>query len=116
MEKIDKIVKMKQEHMFDGTPIRGCSTISQQTAKNCFTFCSHTWLRKGIEAYYTVLIEWIWGKDRIMEVYLNIAEFGSHLYGIEAVAQRYYSIPAAELTTRKKLQKTQTRGDSTTCY
>ena len=89
---------MKQEHMFDGTPIRGCSTISQQTAKNCFTFCSHTWLRKGIEVYYTVLIEWIWGKDRIMEVYLNVAEFGPHLYGIEAAAQRYYSISAADLT------------------
>ena len=94
----DELSKMKQEYMFDGSPVRGCSTISQQTAKNCFTFCTHTWLRKGIEAYYTVLIEWIWGKDRILEVYLNVAEFGSHLYGIEAAAQRYYSIPAAELT------------------
>ena len=58
----DELSKMKQEYMFDGSPVRGCSTISQQTAKNCFTFCTHTWLRKGIEAYYTVLIEWIWAK------------------------------------------------------
>ena len=94
----DELSKMKQEYMFDGSPVRGCSTFSQQTAKNCFTFCSHTWLRKGIEVYYTVLIEWIWGKDRILEVYLNIAEFGPHLYGIEAAAQRYYSISAADLT------------------
>lgn len=94
----EELGRMKQEHLFDGSPVRGCSTISQQTAKNCFTFCSRTRLRKCIEAYYTVLIEWIWGKDRIMEVYLNVAEFGSHLYGIEAAAQRYYSIPAADLT------------------
>lgn len=90
--------KMKQEHINNGSPIRGCSTISQQTAKNCFTFCSNTWLRKVIEAYYTVLIEWIWGKDRIMEVYLNVAEFGGSLYGVEAAAMHYYSIHARDLT------------------
>lgn len=94
----EELRKMKQEHINNGSPIRGCSTISQQTAKNCFTFCSNTWLRKGIEAYYTVLIEWIWGKDRIMEVYLNVAEFGGSLYGVEAAAMHYYSIHARDLT------------------
>ena len=94
----EEIAKMKEEHMFDGSPIRGCSTISQQTAKNCFTFCSHTWIRKGIEAYYTVLIEKIWGKRRIMEVYLNVAEMGPGIYGAEAAARRYYHIHASDLT------------------
>ena len=94
----EELGRMKQEHISDGFPLRGCSTISQQTAKNCFTFCTSSWLRKGVEAYYTVLIEWIWGKDRIMEVYLNIAEFGRQIYGIEAAAQHYYSIRAEDLT------------------
>lgn len=94
----EEIAKMKEEHMFDGSPIRGCSTISQQTAKNCFTFCTHTWIRKGIEAYYTVLIEKIWGKRRILEVYLNIAEMGPGIYGAEAAARRYYHIHASDLT------------------
>ena len=58
--------KMKKEHLTNGKDIRGCSTISQQVAKNCFTFGSHTWLRKGIEAYYTALIEILWGKERIL--------------------------------------------------
>lgn len=94
----EELGRMKQEHISDGFPLRGCSTISQQTAKNCFTFCTSSWLRKGVEAYYTVLIEWIWGKDRIMEVYLNVAEFGRQIYGIEAAAQHYYSIRAEDLT------------------
>ncbi|MDD7154030.1 MAG: monofunctional biosynthetic peptidoglycan transglycosylase [Candidatus Cryptobacteroides sp.] len=94
----EELGRMKQEHISDGFPLRGCSTISQQTAKNCFTFCTGSWLRKGVEAYYTVLIEWIWGKDRIMEVYLNVAEFGRQIYGIEAAAQHYYSIRAEDLT------------------
>ena len=94
----EELGRMKQEHISDGSPLRGCRTISQQTAKNCFTFCTSSWLRKGIEAYYTVLIEWIWGKDRIMEVYLNVAEFGRQIYGIEAAAQHYYSIRAEDLT------------------
>lgn len=94
----EELGRMKQGHISDGSPLRGCSTISQQTAKNCFTFCTGSWLRKGVEAYYTVLIEWIWGKDRIMEVYLNVAEFGRQIYGIEAAAQHYYSIRAEDLT------------------
>ena len=94
----EEMAKMKTEHLFDGSPIRGCSTISQQTAKNCFTFCSRTWVRKGIEAYYTVLIEKIWGKRRILEVYLNVAEMGPGIYGAEAAARNYYHIHASDLT------------------
>ena len=94
----EEMDRMKEQHMFDGSPIRGCSTISQQTAKNCFTFCSRTWLRKGIEAYYTVLIEKIWGKRRIMEVYLNVAEMGPGIFGVEAASRRYYHIHSSDLT------------------
>ncbi len=93
--------KMLEEHLEKGKRIRGCSTISQQTAKNCFTFCSDTWFRKGVEAYYTVLIEYIWGKERIMEVYLNIAETGDGLFGAGAAARRYYGKDASQLTRRQ---------------
>lgn len=93
-----EMARMKKQHLFDGSPIRGCSTISQQTAKNCFTFCSHTWARKAIEAYYTVLIEKIWGKRRILEVYLNVAEMGCGIYGAEAAARKYFHIHASDLT------------------
>jgi len=92
-----ELSQMKQEHFFDGSPIRGCSTISQQTAKNCFTWCSKTWLRKGIEAYFTVLIEKIWGKERILEVYLNVAEMGPGIYGAEAAARHYFNISASDI-------------------
>ena len=94
----EEMERMKQQHMFDGSPVRGCSTISQQTAKNCFTFCSRTWFRKGIEAYFTVLIERIWGKRRIMEVYLNVAEMGPGIFGVEAASRRYYHIHSSDLT------------------
>lgn len=94
----EELSKMHQQHLFDGSPIRGCSTISQQTAKNCFTWCTNTWLRKAIEAYFTVLIEFLWGKDRILEVYLNVAEMGPGIYGVEAAAQHYFHVAASELT------------------
>jgi monofunctional glycosyltransferase len=77
---------------------RGASTISQQTAKNLFLWQSRSWLRKGFEVYFTFLIETIWSKERIMEVYLNIIEFGNGIYGIEAAAQEFYGKPAAQLT------------------
>ena len=93
-----ELAQMKEEHLFDGSPIRGCSTISQQTAKNCFTWCSKTWLRKGIEGYFTVLIERIWGKERILEVYLNVAEMGPGIYGAEAAARHFFHIHASDLT------------------
>lgn len=95
---IEEIKKMRQRHLKTGSPVRGCSTISQQTAKNCFTFGSHSWVRKAFEAYYTILIEKIWGKERIMEVYLNIIELGPKVYGVEAAAQKYYNHTAAKLT------------------
>ncbi len=81
-----------------GKIVLGASTISQQTAKNVFLRSSRSWLRKGLEAYFTVLIELIWGKQRIMEVYLNVAEFGRGVYGAEAAARKYYSRSASELT------------------
>ena len=73
-----------------GKRLRGASTISQQTAKNVFLFPGRSWIRKGLECYFTLLIEWIWGKERIMEVYLNVAETGKGLYGVEAAAQKYF--------------------------
>ena len=95
---IVELRKMKEEHFLNGKDIRGCSTISQQVAKNCFTFGSHTWLRKGIEAYYTVLIELLWGKERILEVYLNIAETGRGMFGVEVACQRYFGAPSSEIS------------------
>lgn len=78
--------------------IRGCSTISQQTAKNVFTLGSRTWFRKGVEAWFTFLIERIWGKERILEVYLNVAEFGKGIYGVEAASRHYFHTAASRLT------------------
>ncbi len=78
--------------------IRGGSTISQQTAKNVFLWPERSWLRKGAEAGFTVLIEAIWGKRRIMEVYLNTVELGSGIYGVEAASQRYFHEPASRLS------------------
>ncbi len=84
-----------------GGRLRGGSTISQQTAKNVFLWQGSGWtryLRKLPEAWFTILIETVWGKPRIMEVYLNVAEIGIGTYGAEAGAQRYYNTSAAELT------------------
>lgn len=89
---------MKTDHANYGKDIRGCSTISQQVAKNCFTFGSHTVLRKAIEAYYTVLIELLWGKERILEVYLNVAETGQGLFGVEAACQRYFGTDSSNIS------------------
>ena len=75
----------------------GGSTISQQTAKNIFTFHSRTYLRKAVEAYFTVLIEFLWGKERILEVYLNMIEMGDGVFGAEAAADYYFSTSAAGL-------------------
>ena len=77
---------------------RGGSTISQQTAKNVFLWPSRTWLRKGLEAYFTLLIETFWSKERIMEVYLNTIEMGDGLYGAEAVSQTHFGVNASLLT------------------
>jgi monofunctional biosynthetic peptidoglycan transglycosylase len=77
--------------------LRGGSTISQQTAKNVFLWPQRSWVRKGAEAGFTVLIEALWGKRRIMEVYLNTVEMGPGIYGAEAASERYFRIPASRL-------------------
>lgn len=76
----------------------GGSTITQQTAKNLFLWPGHSWVRKGLEAYFTVLIELMWPKERILEVYLNSIEFGGGIYGIQAAAEFYYNKDASQLT------------------
>jgi monofunctional biosynthetic peptidoglycan transglycosylase len=81
-----------------GRRVRGASTISQQVAKNLFLWPSQTWLRKGLEAYFTVLIETLWPKQRILEVYLNIAEFGRGVFGVGAAADVFFHKPAARLS------------------
>jgi len=79
--------------------VRGASTISQQVAKNLFLWNGRSWLRKGLEAYFTVLIELFWSKPRILEVYLNVAEFGPGIYGVEAASHAFFRKPAARLTS-----------------
>ncbi len=81
--------------------IRGGSTISQQVAKNVFLWQGRTLLRKGLEAYFTVLIELFWTKERILEVYLNVAEMGPGIFGIEAASRRYFGKPAKLLTKKE---------------
>lgn len=78
--------------------MRGASTISQQTAKNTFLFPQRSYIRKGLEVYFTALIELLWSKERIMEVYLNVIEMGDGVYGAEAAAQYYFQKPASSLT------------------
>lgn len=95
----ERAIKAAWEHNKKGGKLRGGSTISQQTAKNVFTFGTRTWVRKGIETYYTVLIELIWGKERIMEVYCNIAELGDGVYGVEAASQKYFHHSAKKLNS-----------------
>ena len=98
-----EIGAMWRSHRQEGTRIRGCSTISQQTAKNVFTFGSSTLFRKVMEAWWTFLIEHIWGKNRILEVYLNVAEMGKGIFGAELAAKCYYDVDAAELDTRQSI-------------
>jgi monofunctional biosynthetic peptidoglycan transglycosylase len=82
-----------------GKKLRGASTISQQVAKNLFLWNGRSFVRKGVEAWMTVLIELTWPKERILEVYLNIVELGRGIYGMEAAARRFYHKPAARLTS-----------------
>ena len=80
-----------------GKRIKGASTITQQTVKNVFLWPGRSYVRKGLEAYFTVLVELLWSKERIMEVYLNVIEMGDGIYGIEAASQAYYNKSAAKL-------------------
>jgi monofunctional glycosyltransferase len=81
-----------------GGPLRGASTITQQVAKNLFLWNGRSFARKALEAYFTVLIEILWPKERILEVYLNVAELGPGVFGVEAAAQRFFGMHAARLT------------------
>jgi monofunctional biosynthetic peptidoglycan transglycosylase len=95
-EAIEKAAKRNMDH-----PEKrklGASTISQQTAKNVFLWPGRSWVRKGFEAYFTTLIELLWSKQRIMEVYLNSIETGDGIYGVEAVAKAHFNCKASELT------------------
>lgn len=91
-------MKKAWENNKNGKRVKGASTITQQTVKNVFLWPSRTYLRKGLEAYFTVLVELIWSKERIMEVYLNVIEMGDGIYGIEAASQFYFDVPASKLT------------------
>ncbi|MGQ4584321.1 monofunctional biosynthetic peptidoglycan transglycosylase [Lysobacter sp. F60174L2] len=82
-----------------GGRLRGASTISQQTAKNLFLWSGRSWVRKGVEAWYTLLVEALWPKSRIIEVYVNVAEFGDGVYGAQAAARTYFGKDASRLST-----------------
>ena len=92
-EQIEKAIEERKQ----GKRQRGASTISQQTAKNVFLWPSSDWVRKGLEAYFTVLIELVWSKERIMEVYLNSIEMGPGIYGAQAVAKAHFDTDAKSL-------------------
>jgi monofunctional biosynthetic peptidoglycan transglycosylase len=95
VEAIEKAI----EHNKKGKKVRGASTISQQTAKNVFLWEGRTWVRKGLEVYFTALIELFWSKERIMEVYLNVIEMGDGIYGAQAASKHYFRKDAADLST-----------------
>jgi monofunctional biosynthetic peptidoglycan transglycosylase len=100
---LEAVKKARKHNRIHGTKLGG-STITQQTAKNVFLLPSRTWLRKALEAYFSVLIEICWSKKRIMEVYLNIIETGNGLYGIETAAKTYFGKPASELSANEAAQ------------
>ncbi|WP_178986474.1 monofunctional biosynthetic peptidoglycan transglycosylase [Winogradskyella helgolandensis] len=91
-------IEKAYEHNKKGQRIKGGSTISQQTAKNVFLWPDRSWLRKGLETYFTFLIETIWSKERILEVYLNSIEMGPGVYGVEAASQHWFKKSGANLT------------------
>jgi len=94
---IDKALEARER----GRRVRGASTISQQVSKNLFLWPGQSWFRKGLEAGITVLVETLWSKQRILEVYLNVAEFGRGTYGVQAAARRYFQKDASRLTSQE---------------
>lgn len=94
-EAIQQAVKYNRTHKRK----KGASTISQQTAKNVFLWPERSWIRKGFEAYFTVLIELVWPKERILEVYLNVIELGPGIYGVEAASQKFFKKSAKKLNS-----------------
>lgn len=93
-----KAIEQAAKNNKNGKKIKGGSTISQQTAKNVFLWPGRTWVRKGFEAYFTLLIEVLWSKDRILEVYLNVIEMGKGIYGAEAASQFYYNKSVSKIS------------------
>ena len=94
-------IEKAMEHNKGHKRKRGASTISQQTAKNVFLTSGRNWLRKGFEVYFTFLIETFWSKERTMQVYLNVIEFGDGIYGAEAASQQFFHISAKKLTRQQ---------------
>ena len=94
-------IQLAVETWLDGGRLRGASTISQQVAKNLFLVPMRSFWRKGFEAWFTVLVETFWSKDRILEVYLNSVEFGDHLFGIAAASQHYFGVSAMRLSRKQ---------------
>ncbi|MGA0100273.1 MAG: monofunctional biosynthetic peptidoglycan transglycosylase, partial [Steroidobacteraceae bacterium] len=94
-------IRQAMEAAEGGSRLRGASTITQQLAKNLFLWPGRSWVRKALEAWYTVLLEALWSKQRILEVYLNSVEFGRGVWGIEAASQHFFKKPAARLTRQE---------------
>lgn len=99
LEAIEKAVKYNDKHK--GKKVKGASTISQQTAKNVFLWPGRSWIRKGLEVYFTFVIEICWSKERIIEVYLNVIEMGPGVYGSEAASQYYFNKSSSDLTKKE---------------
>lgn len=97
---IKAIQQALQAHQ-QGKPLRGASTISQQVAKNLYLWTGRSWFRKGLELWFTLLIEMSWSKQRILEIYLNIAEWGDGVFGLEAASQYHFAKPVAQLTPQQ---------------
>jgi monofunctional biosynthetic peptidoglycan transglycosylase len=98
---IQKAMKYNQRKPGRRHGVKGASTISQQVAKNVFLWQGRDWIRKGLEMYFTKMIEWIWGKRRIMEMYLNVIEMGKGVFGVEAASRAYFGKPAKNLVRRE---------------
>ena len=96
-----KSIEKAMKHNQKSKSLRGASTISQQVAKNVFLWQGRSWLRKGLEVYFTFMIEMIWGKKRILQVYINVAEMGDGIFGIEAASQKYFNKPALNLSRQE---------------
>jgi monofunctional biosynthetic peptidoglycan transglycosylase len=96
-----KSIEKAMKHNQKSKSRHGASTISQQTAKNVFLWQGGSWFRKGLEVYFTFMIEKIWGKKRILEVYMNVAEMGNGIFGIDKAAQIYFNKPASNLTRQQ---------------
>ena len=93
-----KSIEKAMKHNQKSKSLHGASTISQQVAKNVFLWQGRSWFRKALEVYFTFMIEWMWGKKRILEVYLNVSEMGKGVYGIDAAAKHYFAKSAKSLT------------------